>query len=64
MTDGVVNQQSFYQFHGRYRVSQLDTKVKIVAELEIKMTIIIGPLILTATKELELFVRILSIFSG
>ena len=64
MTDGLEKHKNFYQFHGSSKVSQLDTKVKILAELEIKMTIIIGPLILTATKELELFVRILSIFSG
>ena len=63
MTDGVVNQQNFRQFHGRSRVSQLGTQVKIVVELEIKMTIIIGPLILTANKEFQLYARILSIFS-
>ena len=63
MTDGVVNQQNFCQFHGRSRVSQLGTQAKIVVELEIIMTIIILPLILTATKELQLYAKILSIFS-
>ena len=61
MTDGVENNKIFYQFHGSFKVSQLDTKVKIVAESKIRMTIICGLLILTAIKGSELCARILSI---
>ena len=64
MTDGVKNHKIFYQFHGSSKVSQLDTKVKIVAESKILVTITTMPMILIATKGSELFARILSIFSG
>ena len=64
MTDGLKKHKNFYQFHGSSKVSQLDTKVKIVAESKIIMTITALPLMLIATKGSELFARILSIFSG
>ena len=64
MTDGVENHKNCYQFHGSFKASQLDTKVKIVAESKILVTIITMSLILIATKGSELFARILSIFSG